>query len=68
MFIGQLTGYPGLGWCNRLDAPDPVLWMDGLRPNCVSVHRRFDRSECHSPCDRHWEGARFGHGHEGEVH
>ena len=57
MLIGRFTGYSWLCWCNRVDAFNPVLWMDGLRPDCIVVYRDSHRRERHSPSNRHREGA-----------
>lgn len=43
--VRPLIGHAGLGRCDRVDATDTILWLDGFRPNSVDFHRGSHRSE-----------------------
>lgn len=44
--VGPLIGHVRLCRCDRIDAAHTILWLDGLRPDCVDFHRGSHRGEC----------------------
>ena len=42
MLTVYTTGHPWLSWCHCLHSPNPVVWLDGFRPDRLLVHRGPD--------------------------
>lgn len=51
-------GHPGFGRRHRVHAADPVVRLDGLRPDRVALHCRAHRGERDSARDRHRQSTR----------